>query len=187
LKLRLSLLLMLLDLRSLLILLLPLLSEFLSLCLGARVIVLDAPRALPFPMALLLPALPVLLQALGRNPLIVPRVPVPIMGSVVASPAGVDIIIEPWDPVVISPTPVVIPGAVPPPFPGTPPPPIPEEQVDLYIRNDVHTARLRHHDHRRRCLKDDGGWQRDIHANTYGCPRWKRDDHDQRQQHYSQG
>ena len=105
----LSLLLMLLDLGSLLILLLPLLSQFLALWLWSRLVALDVPRSLPFPMSIFLPALPVLLKSLVRNRFIVPPVPVPIMVSVVASPPGVDIKIKTGHTVIIPPAPVIIP------------------------------------------------------------------------------
>jgi hypothetical protein len=136
-------------------------------------------------MAIIVPALPVLLQALRRNPVIVPRVPVPTMGSVVASPAGVYVIVENWDTVVIPPIPVIIPGVIPPTVPEPPPPPIPEEQVDRDVRHDVDIVRLRDHDHFRSCLKYDGGWQRN--ANTYidRGHRWNRDANDHRQQQCS--
>ena len=109
LNLLLSLLLMLLNLRPLLILLLPLLSEFLSLGLRSRLIALDAPSSLPFPMTVSMPALPVLLKSLGRNPFIVPPVPVPITVSVESSPTWVYIKIETWNIGIINPAPVVIP------------------------------------------------------------------------------
>jgi len=105
----LSLLLMLLDLRSLLILLLPLLSQFLALWLWSRLIALDVPRSLSFPMSSFLPALPVLLKSLVRNRFIVPPVPVPIMVSVVSLPPGVDIKIKTGHTVIIPPAPVIIP------------------------------------------------------------------------------
>ena len=100
-------LLMLPNFRPLLIVGFPLLSEFLSLVLRTRLIALDAPGPLPFPMVIRLPALPVLAKLLVRNPFIVPRVSVPGMVVVVFSPAGVDVIIEPGDAVVVSPSAVV--------------------------------------------------------------------------------
>jgi hypothetical protein len=55
-----------------------------------------------------MPALPVLLKLLVRNPFIVPPVPVPIMVSVVSSPTRVYIKIEAWNIVVITPALVII-------------------------------------------------------------------------------
>ena len=92
----------------LLILRLPLTSEFLSLLLWSRLIVLDAPSPLPFPMSIITPALPVLLQSLVRNPFVVPPMPVPSMVSVVSSPPGVYIKIETGNSVIVPPVPVII-------------------------------------------------------------------------------
>ena len=101
-------LLMLPNLGPLLILRLPLTSEFLSLLLWSRLIVLDAPSPLPFPMSIITPALPVLLQSLVRNPFVVPPMPVPIMVSVVSSPPWVYIKIETGNSVIVPPVPVII-------------------------------------------------------------------------------
>ncbi len=54
--------LVLLNLGSLLVLLLPLISQFLSLLWWPGLVVLDIPRSVPFPMSILLPASPILLQ-----------------------------------------------------------------------------------------------------------------------------
>jgi hypothetical protein len=59
-------------------------------------------------MSIFMPALPVLLKSLVRNPVIVPPVPIPIMVSVVSSPAWVYVKIETWDLVIISPAAVII-------------------------------------------------------------------------------
>jgi hypothetical protein len=59
-------------------------------------------------MPIILPAFPVLLKSLVRNPFIVPSVPIPITVSVVSSPAWIYIKIETWDIVIITPTPVII-------------------------------------------------------------------------------
>jgi hypothetical protein len=71
-------------------------------------IALDALGFFLFPVSITLPALPVLLKLLVRNPFIVPRMSVPIMVSVVSSPTWVYIIIKAWNIVIISPTPVII-------------------------------------------------------------------------------
>ncbi len=131
-------------------------------------------------MAISLPALPVLLKLLGRNPLVVPPVPVPIVASVVSSPTWVDIKIKPGHMGIIPPPPVIIPGAIPPTFPRTPPPSIPEEQVDRDVGSDVHTVRLRHRYHRGRGRKDDGGRQGNANTYIYRCHRWNRTAKDQR-------
>jgi hypothetical protein len=108
LSLLLHLLLMSLNLRPLLILLLPLMSQFLSLWLRSRLIALDAPGPPPFPVSIILPALPVLSKPWLGNRLIVPPVSVPIMVTVVSPPAGVYIKIKARNSVVIGPTPIVI-------------------------------------------------------------------------------
>ncbi len=100
-------LLMLPNLRPLLIVGFPLLSEFLSLLCRARLIALDTPGSLPFPMVIRLPALPVLVKLVVRNPFIVPLVSVPGVVSVVFSPAGVDVIIKRGDAAVMRPSAVV--------------------------------------------------------------------------------
>jgi hypothetical protein len=72
------------------------------------VILLDIPGSLPFPISVIIPAIPVPLKLSVRNPFIVPPVSVPIMVSVVSSPSWVYIIIKDWNIVIISPTPVII-------------------------------------------------------------------------------
>src|SRR5208283_2044824 len=109
----LSLLLVLLNLRPLLILLLPLLPDGLSLLLRPGLIALDAPGLLRCPVAIRMPTLPVLLESLIRNPFIVPGVPAPITVSVVSPPTGVHIEIETWNMVKITPAPVIIMRAIP--------------------------------------------------------------------------
>jgi len=104
----LHLLLMSLDLRSLFIFLLPLMSQFLSLLLWPGLIALDAPGPLSFPISIIMPAPPVLLKSLVRNPFIGPPVSVPIMVSVVSSPTRVYIKIKTWDSIKISPPAVII-------------------------------------------------------------------------------
>ena len=177
-----------LNLRPLFVLLLPLMSEFLSLLLWSRLIALDAPGSLPFPMSIIIPPLPVLSTSLVRNPFKVPSVTVPIMFSVVSSPPRVHIIIKTWNAVIINPTPVIIMRAIPTPFPWTPPPAIPEKNVCFYIRNSVHIARIRQHYHLRRCRKYDGWWQRNSNSNTYiyPCHCWNRNDYCQRQKNCPQ-
>lgn len=104
----LSLLLMPLDLGVLSILLLPLLSYLLSLLLRSRLVVLDAPGSMSFPIPGVIPALPVLLELPAGYPFVVPSVSVPIVVPVVSSPARIHIIIKPWDTVVVNPTAIII-------------------------------------------------------------------------------
>jgi hypothetical protein len=99
---------MLLNLRPLLILLLSLLSQCLSLLLRQRLIVLDAPRSLLFPMPIIMPALPVLLKLLGRNRFIVPPMPVPIVVSVVSSPTRIYVEIKTRNGIIVTPIPVIV-------------------------------------------------------------------------------
>jgi hypothetical protein len=121
-----------------------------------------------------MPALPVLLQSLVRNPLVVPPVAIPIMVSVVSSPTWIYIKIKTWNMAVIDPSPVIVMGAIPTSFPRTPPPPIPEEQINVYIRSNVNIVRIRDHYHLRRCRKCDEWWKRNMDANLYPCQRWNR-------------
>jgi hypothetical protein len=102
------LLLMPLNLGPLLILLLPLMSYFLSLVLRSRLITLDVPSSFPFPVTITIPVLPVTMKSLVRNSFVIPLVSVPIMVSVVSSPPRVYIVVKPWDTVVISPAPIII-------------------------------------------------------------------------------
>jgi len=103
---------------------------------------MDAPSSLPFPMSIIMPTMPVLLQSVVGNSVIVPPVPMPVMVSVVSSPTWVYIKIETRDPIIITPTPVIILGAIPTTFPMTPPPTIPEKHV-LSIGNRVDIVRVR--------------------------------------------
>jgi hypothetical protein len=89
---------------------------------------------------------------LVRNPFIIPPVPIPIAVSVVSSPTWVYIKIKTWNIVIITPAPVIIKRAIPTPFPRTPPPAIVEEDVHVYIRDDI-DIRIRQHDQLRRCGK----------------------------------
>jgi hypothetical protein len=68
--------------------------QFLALLLRSRVIALDAPVSLPFPMSIIMPAPPAVLEAFVIYPFIVPRVSVPVMASVVSSPTRVHIKIK---------------------------------------------------------------------------------------------
>jgi hypothetical protein len=104
----LSLFLMALNLRPLMIFVLPLTSQFLSLGLRSRPVSLDAPGPSPFPVSIIMPALPVLVKSPVRNSFVVPRASVPVMVSVEFSPARVYIKIKAWDSVIINPTPVIM-------------------------------------------------------------------------------
>ncbi len=97
-----------LNFRPLLIFSLSLHSYFLPLLMLSRLIGLDAPVIVPFPMSIIMPIFPVVLKLSIRNPFIVPRVSVPIMGSVVFSPPWVYIVIKARDTVIISPIPIII-------------------------------------------------------------------------------
>jgi hypothetical protein len=137
-------------------------------------------------MLIFMPALPVLLKPLVRNPLIVPPVAVPIMVTVVSSPAWVYIIVEAWNMAVIDPSPVIIMRPIPATFPWTPPPPIPEKQINVYIRGNVDVVRIRECYHRWRCSKCDEWGQRNVNSNFHPCHRWYRTGNYQRKKHCSQ-
>ncbi len=172
----LSLLLVLLNLGPLLILLLPLLPDGLSLLWRPALITLDAPGFLRCPIVIRMPVLPVLLEPLVRNPFIVPRVPAPIMVSVVSSPTGVHVEIETGNMVEITPAPVIIMRAVPATVPWAPPPAIIEEQVYTYLGSDVDVGRVRHRYHIGRRVEYYGRRQRDVNVNSHLCHRWNRND-----------
>jgi len=106
--LRMTLLLISLNLGSLLILFFSLISQFLYLFLWSGSIVLDAPTSFLLPISVSIPALPVLLKPVVRNSFRVPPVSVPIMISVVSSPFRVYIVIKKWNTAIIDPTPVII-------------------------------------------------------------------------------
>jgi hypothetical protein len=59
-------------------------------------------------MAIIVPAIPVLLKPPVRNPFIVPPVPVPVMVSVVSSPTRIYIKIKTWYIAIIAPATVII-------------------------------------------------------------------------------
>jgi hypothetical protein len=137
-------------------------------------------------MSIFLPALPVLLQSLGRNPLIVPSVAIPIMVLVVPSPAWVYIKIKARNMAVIDPSPVVIMRSIPATFPWTPPPAVPEKQIDIYIWSNVNAVRIRECYHRWRYGKCDEWGQRNMNANFHPCHRWNRSANQKRKEHCSQ-
>jgi hypothetical protein len=63
---------------------------------------------LPFPMLIVVPLLPVLVEMSVMNPFIVPRVPAPVTVSVVSSPPWVYVIIEGWNTPIMTPAPAII-------------------------------------------------------------------------------
>jgi hypothetical protein len=140
---------LLLNFRPPFILLLSLLSQFLSLLLWARLIALDTPGSSLFPMPIIFPTLPVLLKPLVRNPFIVPSVSVPVTVSVVSSPTRIHVKIETWNGAIITPAPVIIMRAIPTTMPLTPPPALVEEDIVVYVRNNI-DIRIRQHYQRRR-------------------------------------
>jgi len=127
-------------------------------------------------MSVIVPFLPVLLELVVGDPLIVPPVAVPIVVSVVPSPAWVHIKIKSWDMAVINPAPVIIMRPIPTSFPWTPPPSTPEKQINLYIRSDVNIGRVRNYDHLRGSLKYDEWWQGNMNSDIYLCHRCSRND-----------
>lgn len=152
----------------------------------SRLIALNAPGSLSFPISIIIPALPVLLKSSARDSFIVPPVSVPIMIPVVPSPARVYIKIKTWDIIVITPTTIIIMGAIPTTFPQTPPPTIPEKEICFNIRNSVHIVRIGDHDHFRRCCEYNGWRQRKSDTYIYLCHCWNRNGKCQRQKDCSQ-
>jgi hypothetical protein len=142
-------------------------------------VVLDAPGSTPFPIPGIIPAFPVLLELPAGYPFMVPSVSVPIVVSVVSSPARIHIIIKPWDVVEVNPTVVVITGTIPAAFPRTPPPAIPEINVYIDIRDNVRVVRIGYHDHSRRFREYDGGRQGKSYVYIDLCLGRERNDNRQ--------
>src|SRR3990172_8236365 len=97
---------MFLDVRSPSIFILSLPSQFLFLLWWRGLIFFDVPFSFSFPISITMPASPVLLKMLMRNPLVVPPMPMPIMISVESSPTKVYIKIKIWDISIINPIPI---------------------------------------------------------------------------------
>src|SRR5512143_20101 len=182
----LHLLLMSLDLGHLSRPLLSLTSQFLSLRLRPRLIALNAPSPLSFPISIVIPVPPVMLKSSLGDPLIVPPVSVPITVPVVSSPTRVYIVIKSWDISVIGPPPVIISGAIPTSFPKAPPPTVPEIEIHINIRNNIHIGRIGEHDHFRRCLKYNGWRQGNSDTYIHPCRCRDRNGECQRQKDCSQ-
>jgi hypothetical protein len=128
----------------------------LFLLLRQRVVVLNAPIPLFFPMSIILPVFPVLLQLPMRNPFIVPAVFVPPMISVIFPPSLVYLKIESRYGTIMDPATVMIRRAIPLPPPRTPPPPIPEKHIETDIWNNVDAVCIRQCDNLRRFLTCNG-------------------------------
>ncbi len=147
-------------LRPALVFMFPLGSQFLSLLHWSWVVALYVPSFLPFPISVVMPASPILLKFPLRNTLIIPWVSLPLMVSVVFSPMRIYIIIETRHVVIINPTTVIITRSIPTALPWTPPPAIPEKDVNTYVWNNVHIARIRQYHHVGWRTKFNGRWQR---------------------------
>jgi hypothetical protein len=169
-----------LNLGSLFILLLPLLSQILSLRSRPGLIILDTPGAPPFPVPIVLPALPVLLKPPLGDPFELPPVPVPIMLPIISPPTRVDIEIKTRHLPVITPAPVIISRAIPAAFPKAPPPAIPEKEVYIDVRIDI-DMRVGYHYYRGRCGKYERRGQGNVNAYIYRCHCCKRKEKHRRQ------
>jgi hypothetical protein len=116
-----------LDLGPLLVLLLPLQPYCLLLALRSGLIALNSPGPLLLPISVIMPAFPVLLKLSIGDPVIMPRVSVPVMASVVSSPARVDIKIETRNMIEVGPTSIIVMRAIPVAIPEAPPPAVMEK------------------------------------------------------------
>jgi len=96
------------DLGSPLILLFPLMPQFLPLIPRVGSIVTDTPVSPSFPVSVITPLLPVTFKPPVGNPLVVPPMPIPVMIPIVFSPVRVHIIIEGRDLAIMGPASVVI-------------------------------------------------------------------------------
>ena len=145
-----------LYLRPLPVLLLPLLAYLVPLLPGLRLVVLNPPRAVLFPVSRFIPASPIVLQLAVRNRLVIPGMPAPIVASVVTTPAGIDIVVETGDIVIVEPAAAVVMRAIPATVPKTPPPAVPEEHLSFsHVRHDIDADGVRHDHHLRGSLKND--------------------------------
>jgi len=77
------------------------------------VIALDTPGSLPFPIIVIMPAVPVSLELAVGNSFIIPSMSIPVVVSVIASPSWIYIIVKAWDAVIISPSTIIVIGPVP--------------------------------------------------------------------------
>lgn len=97
------------DLRVLVVFRSPLISYVLQLFLGFRLVILEAPvSSFPFPMSIVMPSSPVVLEMSVTDAFIVPWVSMPHTVPVKPSPTGVDAEIEPWNESNITPASVII-------------------------------------------------------------------------------
>ena len=95
-----------------------------------RQVTAHTPVFLPFPIAVVLPSFPFMLDARGGDELIVPGVSVPVAIPVVAPPVRVYPAVEDGDAPVVAPVVIIVPGSVPSPVPQPPPPA--DVEVDVF-------------------------------------------------------
>jgi hypothetical protein len=112
------------------------------------------------------------LEVLAGDAVVVPLAAVPVMVSVIASPALIHMMVEPWGAVVMGPAPIVIMGAIPAAFIWTPPPAVPEEQFDVDIRGYVNFVCIRYFHQNRRSFDY---YRRKTDVYMYTCPCLCRD------------
>jgi hypothetical protein len=99
------------------------------------------------------------------------------MGSVIASPAWVHMMVEHWDAVVIAPSVIVIMGAIPVTFIWVPPPAVPEKQLNADFRGNVNMVCIRNFHHNRRRPFDYYRGKTDVYMYTCPCHCRDRGDH----------
>jgi len=152
---------------AVLVLLLPAGPRVGGLAVGSGLEILDPPVLLFFPIPVLLPGVPVLLNAMHWNPFILPWVSVPMAVGVILPPTRIYFIIKPGYISEVKPIPVVIAGPIPSAIPETPPPSDMEKYFSLDIWNGINICTWNNYDCWR-SRKDDQGGQRnaytDIHA-----------------------
>jgi hypothetical protein len=123
---------------------------------------------LPVPVSFPVPPVP--LDAMVRNPLVMPFMPPPAALPIVMPPVGRDLSIKGGNVLIIYPARAVFPRAIPVTVPRTPPPAVAEEDVHIYIRDGVDIC-PRQHDQFRRFDKYDGRRQGNADTDTYLAPR----------------
>lgn len=118
-------------------------------------------------MAVFVPSFPILVEALLRDALVIPRVAIPGAVSVIPPPSGINVVVEAGNGVIVYPSPVIIPGAIPSTLPGAPPPAVPEKEIDIEVRNNVNIVGIGNNDHIRLFGKSYGRRETDADVHVY--------------------
>lgn len=137
-------------------------------------IALDTPVIMPFPVTIVVPALPISPQITMRYRTVDPIVASPIAVIVIPSPSGIHVRVKDGDSAVKHPPMIIITGTVPTSLPGPPPPAVPKEKIYVKPRYRVNTFGFRQWNDFRWVHKRNRWWQTDIYADVDSCHRLKR-------------